>query len=238
MAVVSSKRSTGRSRTFPQQLAYTAYATYKAVFSSTLLAREDRGSLSAQAVQTLASVPQVALRGTYDTSGYQSGADLLLWLAAPTPDALQDALAAFRQTPLACAFEPIWSAFAVHRTHDLKHWSAAAYFRGEAALRYVCVCPTNHTPEWHALAPQARRRVETDRDRMLRQYGDVLISSVNATGLGPYETILTLEASELGRLVDVIDDLGSTEGSRYVSGPLMAIAGVRKPLGEIVDMLP
>ena len=104
MAVASSRHAAGRGRSFPQELAYTACASFRAVDTSRLLAREDRAELSAQAVLTLASVPRVALRGTYHLSGYSADADLLVWLAAPAPDALQDALSAFRQTPLASAF--------------------------------------------------------------------------------------------------------------------------------------
>lgn len=238
MAVVSSRLAGGPSRRFPHALAYTAYAVYRAASTSTLLAREDRVALSAQAVQTLASVPHVALRGTYDPSGYRADTDLLLWLAAPVPDALQDALSAFRQTPLACALEPVWSAFAVHRPADVDKMTPAAYFRGEPALRYLCLCPLTHTAEWHSLQMSGQRRMENDRDRILRQYGEVLVNSVSAAGLGPYDAILALESGDVGQLVDVIRDLGASESRRYIDGPLVAMTGVRKPLGEIVGALP
>lgn len=238
MAVVSSRLAGGPSRRFPHALAYTAYAAYKAVSTSTLLAREDRAELSAQAVRTLASVPRVALRGTYDMAGYRADADLLLWLAAPVPDALQDALSAFRQTPLAYAFEPVWSAFAVHRPADVGKLTPAAYFRGEPALRYLCLCPITYAAEWHSLPVSGQRRMDTDRDRVLRQYSEVLVSSVTAAGLGPYDAILALEAADAGHLVDAIRDLGASESRRYIDGPLAAMTGVRRPLGEIVAALP
>jgi len=47
-----------------------------------------------------------------------------------------------------------------------------------------------------------------------------------------------LETDELWRLVDVIHELGAVACSRYITGPLMALTGARKPLGEIVEALP
>ena len=205
---------------------------------SRLLAREDRAELSAQAVLTLASVPRVALRGTYHLSGYSADADLLVWLAAPAPDALQDALSAFRQTPLASAFAPVWSAFGMHRRADEGRAPAAAYYRGESALRYLSMLPIVHTQEWHSLPTSGQRRLEADLDRALRHQADVLVSPVCANGLGPHELLLALEAGEPARLVDVVRDVEASEARRYIDGPLAAITGVRKPLGEIIDSLP
>jgi chlorite dismutase len=238
MALASSTQAAGRSRKFPRGLSYTAFASYRAVSTAAMLAPEDRAGLSAQALQTVASVPQVALRGIYHMSGYSAEADLLLWLAAPAPDALQDGLSAFRQTPLAAGLESVWSAVALHRPPEVRRWGAAAYFQGDSARRYLCVCPINHTAEWHELQISAQRRLESDRDRLLQSAGDVLVNSVSAVGLGAHELIIALEADDVARLSDVVRDLGATEARRYISGPLATMTGVRKPLGEIVDSLP
>jgi chlorite dismutase len=238
MAVVSSRQA-AKGRSFPQELAYTAFASFRASDSPRLLSREDRSEMSAQAVLTLASVPRVALRGTYHVSGYGAEADLLLWLAAPTPDALQDALSAFRQTPLASAFDPVWSAFGMHRGPEPgRVVSIAAYYRGDSALRYTCVLPIVHAQEWHSLPSSGQRRLEADLDRALKHTPGALISLVTASGLGRCELLLAVEASDPGMLVDVVRDIEASEYRRYVSGPLVAITGARKPLAEIVDSLP
>ena len=67
---------------------------------------------------------------------------------------------------------------------------------------------------------------------------DVLVSPVCANGFGRHESLLALEACEPGRLIDVVRDVEASEARRYIDGPLAAITGVRKPLGEIIDSLP
>jgi chlorite dismutase len=180
----------------------------------------------------------VALRGTYDTTGYRADADLLVWLAAPAPEALQDALSEFRRTPLGSALVPVWSAFGVHGQSDLGNRGAPAYFRGEAARRYVCVCSINHTSDWHALPAVDRRRLQADGDRAYKHHAQVIASAVGAFGLGDSESILAIESHELAGIVDLMRDVGAADNRRYISGPLSFFTGVRKPLAEIVEALP
>ncbi|HEX5627272.1 MAG TPA: chlorite dismutase family protein, partial [Actinomycetota bacterium] len=42
--------------------------------------------------------PSVTVRGVYSTVGFRADTDLMLWFVAPTADAVQDALVAFRRT--------------------------------------------------------------------------------------------------------------------------------------------
>ena len=239
MAVVSSFGAAERTRSFPAGLAFTAFAAYRALGTPTLLPREDRAELAAGALRTLASTPQVALRGTYDISGYRADANLLLWLAAPSPDQLQDALAAFGQTPLALALESVWSAIGVHRATDpLAKANPPAYYLGESARRYVCVNPVSYSADWHHLDTQQRRRVQADTERQMRNYPDVRSNGVTTVGLGDYEAILAYEGEDMIRLVDLLRELTVAPTRRFISGEQTYITGARKPLVDIVDSLP
>ena len=238
MTAISSRQSSGRTGDFTPGLAFTAFAAYRADSSSILLVREDRAPLAAQAVRALSAGREVALRGTYDTAGYRADADLLLWLAASDPDALQEALAQFRQTLLGSALLPVWSAFGVHSHSEAGSRGAAAWYRGESALDYVCVCSINHTSAWHALPVAEQRRLQAEGDRAFRYHADVIVSPAAAFGLGESESLLAIECDELAGIVDVTRDLATAATRSYISGPLSFFTGARRPLAEIVEALP
>ena len=52
---------------------------------------------------------EVTVRGVYSTVGFRADTDLLLWLVGPSPDTVQDAIAAFRRTRAGGELEVTWS---------------------------------------------------------------------------------------------------------------------------------
>jgi peroxiredoxin len=238
MAVSSLQEAFERARGFPSGLDYVAWTAYRAAGTPTVLAREDRQELASQALSALTAPRQIALRGTYDTSGYRADAHLLIWLAGPSPDLLQSALSAFAQSPLALGLEPVWSTIGVHRPPDFAKGATPAYYRGENARRYLCVCPVSHTNQYHAMETQERRRLLVDADRVNRSFPDVRANPVSAVGLGDHEAIVAFESDDLVRIVDLLRDLRSVDAQRYRDDARAFVTGVRKPLAEIVESLP
>jgi peroxiredoxin len=245
MAAVAEVEQAPRTGSFPAGLSFVAFAAYRAVRTTGSRARTQRPELAAQALRVLASARGVALRGTYDTSGYRSDARLLVWLAAPSPDLLQDAIAAFAQTPMALGFEAIWTAFGVHRPSEPVHrpsehgkTGVPAYYRGEGARRYLCVYPLVHTPDWYLLAPQHRKQQVIDELRVMREYPEVRASTLSAFGLGDHEWLYAFESDQLVQLVDLQRQLRSAGLRRYVQVASPVFTGMRKPLGELLEALP
>ena len=60
----------------------------------------------------------VVLRGAYDVSALRAGSDLMLWLHAPTAEALQAALRDFGRTQLGAAFGQVFSAVDLKRERN------------------------------------------------------------------------------------------------------------------------
>jgi chlorite dismutase len=238
MAVSSLQEAFERARAFPAGLDFVAWTAYRATGTPTALPREDRQELSAQALSALTSHRQVALRGTYDTSGYRAGAHLMIWTAASSPDLLQNSLAAFGQSPLALALEPVWASIGVHRPADFAKAATPAYYRGENPRRYLSVCPVAHSLEYHAMDAHDRRRLLIDADRVVRGFPDVRANPVAAFGLGEHEAIVAFESDDLLRIVDLLRDLRAIDAQRYRGDAIPFITGVRKPLGEIIESLP
>lgn len=235
MTTISPHEQAEAAASFPAGLTYAAYAAFRVPEA---LPADDRAALAAEAEAALTSIDGVAVRGTYATSGYRADADLLLWLAGPSADALQDTLAAVRRTTLGRALAPFWSAIGVHREAEFSKSHVPAFFAGEPARRYVCVYPFVRTHDWYLLEPERRRDLLIDHGRMGRDYPDVRANTVSAFGLGDYEWLLAFEADDLVRIVDLIRHLRGAEARRYTSTELPFITGVRKSLAEIVGELP
>ena len=238
MSTVSTEQDLAGSAPFPAGLACAAYGVFHAGDVPAQLPRDERRALAVEAEAALTSIQGVAVRGTYDTTGYRPDADLMVWLAGPDPDAVQDALAALRRTSLGLALRPFWSAIGIHREAEFNKTHQPAFFAGEPARRYLCVYPFVRTPEWYLLAPEQRRDMLAEHGQMGRDYPDVRANTVSAFGLGDYEWLLAFEAEELVRILDLIRHLRGSEARRYTKTELPFITGVRKPLGEILDAWP
>jgi len=238
MAAVGQVEAETRLGVFPPGLTHVAYASYRAASSAMLLPREHRPALASDALRVLASARGVALRGTYDTSGYRSDAHVLVWLAAAAPDLLQDALAAFGRTAVGATLEPFWTAIGVHRPSERTTTSTPAYFRGESARRYVCVHPLAYSVDWYLLEPHLRRRLIADDQRLAREHPEVRTNAVSAFGMGDHEWLLAHESDQLVKIVELQRHLRSAAMRRYVRSELPIITGVRKPFAQILDALP
>ena len=71
-----------------------------------------------------------------------------------------------------------------------------------------------------------------------RGYPDVRANTVPAFALGDYEWILTFEAPEMHRIVDLMRDLRATDARRHVREEIPFYSGPRVDVGKLVRALP
>lgn len=235
MSTISPHEQPRPTGSFPTGLAFTAYYAFSV---PERLPEGDRTALAAEAEAALTSVDGVAVRGTYATTGYRADCDLLVWLAAPSPDALQDTLAALRRTELGRSLVSYWTSIGAHRDAEFDRSHVPAFYAGEDPRRYVCAYPFVRTHDWYLLEPDVRRQLLKEHGMMGRDYADVRANTVSAFGLGDYEWLLAFEADDLTRIIDLIRHLRGAEARRYTSNELPFITGLRKPLAEILTELP
>lgn len=236
MTTTSPDEQTERAGSFPAGLTHTTYAAFK--LPEPLPADADRDALAAELSDALTSVDGVAVRGTYDTTGYRPDCDLLIWIAGPGPDELQDTLAAVRRTALGRLLSPFWTSLGIHRDAEFNKGHVPAFYAGEDPKPYVCVYPFVRTHDWYLLEPDVRRTLLAEHGRMAVGFPDVRANTVSAFGLGDYEWLLAFEAEDLTRIVDLIRHLRGAEARRYTANELPFITGLRKPLADILAALP
>jgi hydrogen peroxide-dependent heme synthase len=180
----------------------------------------------------------VTLRGAYSLAGFRADADLLLWLVGPSADALQDALVAFRHTPLGRLLDAVWTNVGVHRDAEFNKAHVPAFLQGEEPRKYVCVYPFVRSYEWYLLPPQERSDMLREHGMMARDYPDVRANTTSAFALGDYEWLLAFEADELVRIVDLMRHLRGASARRHTREELPFFTGIRKSLADVVADLP
>jgi hydrogen peroxide-dependent heme synthase len=219
------------------QNVYTLYAAFSAP-AARRLSDERRASAAAEAQAALEGVDGVTVRGAYSLAGFRAEADLLLWLIAPTADALQDAVVALRRTELGRALDAFWTNVGVHREAEFSKTHVPAFLAGEEPRRYVCVYPFVRSLEWYLLEPEERSRMLREHGMMGREYPDVRANTVSSFALGDYEWLLAFEADELTRIVDLMRHLRAADARRHTREEIPFFTGIRKPLAEVVAELP
>lgn len=186
------------------------------------------------AAEAEAALSNVTLRGAYEVTGFRAEADLLLWLLAPSADALQDAFVAFRHTDFGRTLKPWWTSIGVHRTAEFAADHLPAFMLGKPPRRYVCVYPYVRSHEWYLLPADERRTQLAEHGRMGREYPHVQANTIAAFALGDYEWLLAFEADELESIVDLMRHLREAQARRHTREELPFLTGIHKPLAEIV----
>jgi peroxiredoxin len=172
----------------------------------------------------------VSVRGVYATVGFRADADLMLWLVAPTPEELQDALIGFGRTQAGRALKLVWSFMGVVKPAEFTADHAPAFLRGEPPRRYLNVYPFVRTPEWYLLPREERSALLRAHGEIGREFPDVLANTTSAFGINDWEWILAFEADRLDRIVECIRRLREAEARRYTKVEVPFVTGIRKEL--------
>lgn len=180
----------------------------------------------------------VVVRGWYDVAGLRGDADVMVWLHAPTSDALQDAYHAILKTDFGSVLEPVWSQMALHRPAEFNKSHIPAFMADEHALDYVCVYPFVRSYEWYLLEDSERRALLAEHGAMARGYPDVRANTVASFALSDYEWLLAFEADQLYRIVDLMRHLRGSRARLHVREEIPFYTGRRWSLSDLMDRLP
>ncbi|QNG18980.1 chlorite dismutase family protein [Rhodococcus triatomae] len=181
----------------------------------------------------------VVVRGLYDVAGLRADADFMIWTHSLSLEALQAAYADFRRTTaVGRASTPVWSTVALHRPAEFNKSHIPAFVAGEEPGDYICVYPFVRSYEWYLLPDEERRSMLVEHGKAARGYPDVRANTVPAFALGDYEWILTFEAPEMHRIVDLMRDLRATDARRHVREEIPFYSGPRVDVGKLVRALP
>lgn len=214
----------------------TKYAYYSA-FKARPAAPESLTDAGHDAERTLKEFEDIEVRGVYSAVGFRPDADLAMWWVAPSMDAIQDALAAFRRTSLGRALDQTFAFAGVHRPPEVAKDHVPAFIKGDDPKKYVCIYPFVRSLEWYLIDKAERAALLREHGEMGREFPGVLANTVSGFGLGDWEWILAFEADELTDIVDCLRRLRDAEARRFTKEDTPFVTGIRKTLSEAVHDL-
>ncbi len=209
----------------------TVYAFYPVFKANERICELDLDDAAQEVENVFKECSELAtVRGIYSTVGFRADADLMLWLVGSTPDAVQDALVAFRRTGAGRCLELAWSFMGVVKPAEFSKDHTPAFVRGEPPRKFLCAYPFVRTPEWYLLPGEERAAMLREHGEIGREFPDVLANTTSAFGINDWEWILAFEADELDRIVDCIRRLRDAEARLYTKEEVPFVTGIRKDI--------
>ncbi|GAA1483582.1 hydrogen peroxide-dependent heme synthase [Brachybacterium fresconis] len=227
--------------TSPEELAtttrYTSYTVFRRISGLT----EDGEVTAAQITAALGDVTGLMdaegaeILGFYDVSGFRAEADLMLWLAADEPAALQSALREFERSLPGTWLHREWAGVGVHRMAEFARGHVPSYMvPGSERKQWITVYPFVRSYDWYLLPDDERHRMLREHGMLGREYPQVNANTVAAFALGDYEWLLSFEADDLHDLVDMMRHLRYSDARLHVRDELPFHTGRR--LGSHEDV--
>ncbi|GGC87991.1 hypothetical protein GCM10011512_13670 [Tersicoccus solisilvae] len=179
----------------------------------------------------------VTVRGFYDVSGMRADADVMVWLHARQPDALQEALRTLRRTETLAATRLVFSSMGVHREAEFAKEHSPSYYRGVPAGEWMCVYPFVRSYDWYLLDAAERGAMLRDHGLAGREYPQVIANTVQCFAMNDWEWLLGLEAPELTDLVDLMRHLRNTDARLHVREEVPFYTGRRIDPADVAGVL-
>ncbi|APX32967.1 chlorite dismutase [Brachybacterium sp. P6-10-X1] len=231
--------------TAPEELAkttrYTSYTVFRRISGLTEDGEVTTEQITAALgdVTGLMSAEGAEILGFYDVSGFRAEADLMLWLAADDPAALQSALREFERSLPGTWLHREWAGVGVHRMAEFARGHVPSYMvPGSERKEWITVYPFVRSYDWYLLPEDERNRMLREHGMLGREYPQVNANTVAAFALGDYEWLLSFEADDLHELVDMMRHLRYSDARLHVRDELPFHTGRRlAALEDVAELL-
>ena len=222
---------------------YSQHAVFKLNDGFTAGDKASRERMAVEAQEffdRLADEGRITVRGIYDLAGMKANADFMIWWHAETFEEVQSAFAAFRrETSLGKASALVWAGNGVHRPSEFNQRHLPAFIMGEAPEKWCCVYPFIRSYDWYVMEEEKRARILREHGMKARDFADVRANTIAAFVVSDYEWMLSFEAEDLGRIVDLMHTMRYTEARLHVREELPFYTGrMVEDLNELVQTLP
>jgi chlorite dismutase len=176
---------------------------------------------------------------TYATLGFKPQEDIMLWLRARTPQALQTAVRDLLHTPLGEWLSPTASLFGIVRRspYSGRHQSGPQVITEGKRLPYLVIYPFTKTHDWYQLSFEERRALMADHVSVGLEHRDIRQLLLYSYGIENHEFIVSYETPELEKFQDLIMELRSTRARLYTANDQPTYLCLHKPLKELFEWL-
>jgi chlorite dismutase len=150
----------------------------------------------------------------YSTVGTRGDADLMLLAQSPRLDEIHTFHVVLVQSGLARWATVPYSYLALTKRSPYSE----AEPRSEICVserKYLFVYPFWKRREWYRLAGEERQRIMSDHIEIGRRYPEITINTAYSFGLDDQEFVVSFEADDPGRFLELVQELRGSESSSY-----------------------
>jgi chlorite dismutase len=172
----------------------------------------------------------------YSTVGTRGDVDLLLLSQSPILDDLHTFHVVLAQSGLAKWAEVPHSYLAMTKRSPYSD-SAARPEICTSERRYLFVYPLDKKREWYRLPLEDRRRIMEAHIEIGRRYPEITINTAYSFGIDDQEFVVSFEADEPARFLDLVQELRSSESSAYTLRDTPIFTCVAMSVARTLDAL-
>jgi chlorite dismutase len=172
----------------------------------------------------------------YSTVGTRGDVDLLLLAQAPSLDEIHTFHVVLAQSGLARWASIPHSYLAMTKRSPYSEAEA----RTEICVserKYLFVYPFWKKREWYRLPADERQRIMSDHIEIGRRYPEITINTAYSFGLDDQEFVVSFEADEPDRFLDLVEELRSSESSSYTLRDTPIFTCVAMSVARALDAL-
>jgi chlorite dismutase len=179
------------------------------------------------------------MQHAYSTIGLRTEGDLLLWRMAESLEAVEETAADLLAAGVGRWLTPALSMIGLTRPSQYVKRPTTqerSLFSGERS-RHLVVYPFTKSIEWYLAPAEERQDVMKGHMRIGHAYPQVRQLLAYSFGLDDQEFIVAYETDDLVAFQDLVRDLRATESRRATVRDTPIVAGIHRPLAEILQLL-
>ena len=175
----------------------------------------------------------------YSSVGLEPGADLLLLRLAPTMDALEAAGARLARSGVGGWLTVRHSLLGriAGSQYVTKPTDQERSVLDGTPKRYLIVYPFTKSADWYLLGREARQGVMNEHMRVGRGYPMVRQLLAYSFGLDDGDFLVAYDTDDLAAFGELVRELRGTESRRSTVNDRPILLGIRKELGEFIELI-
>ena len=180
---------------------------------------------------------------SYSTVGMRGDCDMMLWCISDSPETFQRLHAALNGTALGKFLTAPHSYLAMTRKSEYVDNHAHPGQEGlrlrirPTEMRYLFVYPFVKTRTWYLLPKEERQRMMDEHIRVGHEYPSVKLNTTYSFGLDDQDFVVAFETNQPGDFLDLVMALRYTDSSMHTARDVPIFTCIRRPLGEVLDLL-
>ena len=221
---------------------YVRFAFYKVDPAWRRLSPEEQAEQKRELLETVEGFNRRMLLRPYSLMGTRADAELLLWQIAESPTPFQELASAIMRTRLGAYLTMTYSYFSqtkrsIYEIRDNPAEDEERLVMQPSEAQYLFVYPFIKTRDWYQMSHPARQGIMDEHIQVGRKYPAVKLNTTYSFGLDDYEFIVAFETDEPSDFLDLVQELRSTEASRYTLQDTPLFSCINMRLVEALDAL-